>query len=58
VLGRVVTPGKYAYADPINLFDLIREAGGFAEDALRTRVKVVHRQGNERRSSTPTSRRH
>jgi protein involved in polysaccharide export with SLBB domain len=47
VLGRVVTPGKYAYADPINLFDLIREAGGFAEDALRTRVKVVHRQGNE-----------
>jgi len=47
VLGRVVTPGKYAYADPINLFDLIREAGGFAEDALRTRVKVVHRQGNQ-----------
>jgi len=47
VLGRVVTPGKYAYADAINLFDLIREAGGFAEDALRTRVKVVHRQGNQ-----------
>jgi polysaccharide export outer membrane protein len=46
VLGRVVTPGKYAYAEPINLFDLIREAGGFADDALRTRVKVVHRQGS------------
>jgi protein involved in polysaccharide export with SLBB domain len=49
VLGRVVTPGKYAFADPIHLFDLIREAGGFAEDALRTRVKVVHRQGDQER---------
>jgi len=49
VLGRVVSPGKYAYADAINLFDLIREAGGFAEDALRTRVKVVHRQGDMER---------
>jgi polysaccharide export outer membrane protein len=49
VLGRVVTPGKYAYAEPINLFDLIREAGGFTDDALRTRVKVVHRQGSEER---------
>jgi protein involved in polysaccharide export with SLBB domain len=47
VLGRVVTPGKYAYADAINLFDLIREAGGFAEDALKSRVKVVHRSGEE-----------
>src|SRR5262245_42044639 len=47
VLGRVVTPGKYAYTEPINLFDLIREAGGFAEDGLRTRVNVVHRQGAE-----------
>jgi len=49
VLGRVVTPGKYAYAEPIGLFDLIREAGGFAEDALRTRIKVVHREGGEER---------
>lgn len=49
VLGRVVSPGKYAYADAVGLFDLIREAGGFAEDALRTRVKVVHRQGGEER---------
>lgn len=49
VLGRVVSPGKYAYADAINLFDLVREAGGFAEDALRTRVKVVHRQGDMER---------
>ncbi len=49
VLGRVVSPGKYAYADAINLFDLVREAGGFAEDALRTRVKVVHRQGDQER---------
>lgn len=49
VLGRVVSPGKYAYAEPIGLFDLIREAGGFAEDALRTRIKVVHRQGDEER---------
>lgn len=45
VLGRVVSPGKYAYADAVNLFDLIREAGGFTDDALKTRVKVVHRQG-------------
>jgi polysaccharide export outer membrane protein len=49
VLGRVVTPGKYAYAEPINLFDLVREAGGFADDALRTRVKVVHRQDGQER---------
>jgi protein involved in polysaccharide export with SLBB domain len=49
VLGRVISPGKYAYSDAINLFDLIREAGGFAEDALRTRVKVVHRQGEVER---------
>jgi len=49
VLGRVVTPGKYAFADAINLFDLIREAGGFADDALRTRVKVVRREGGEER---------
>lgn len=49
VLGRVVTPGKYAYAEPIGLFDLIREAGGFADDALRTRVKVVHRQEGQER---------
>jgi protein involved in polysaccharide export with SLBB domain len=49
VLGRVVSPGKYAYADAVNLFDLIREAGGFAEDALKTRVKVVHRQGEQER---------
>lgn len=49
VLGRVVSPGKYAYAEPIGLFDLIREAGGFAEDALRTRIKVVHREGDQER---------
>jgi protein involved in polysaccharide export with SLBB domain len=47
VLGRVVSPGKYAYADAVNLFDLIREAGGFTDDALKTRVKVVHRQGGQ-----------
>jgi polysaccharide export outer membrane protein len=47
VLGRVVSPGKYAYADAINLFDLIREAGGFSEDALKSRVKVVHRSAGE-----------
>lgn len=47
VLGRVLNPGKYAYADAINLFDLIREAGGFSEDALKSRVKVVHRSGEE-----------
>jgi protein involved in polysaccharide export with SLBB domain len=49
VLGRVISPGKYAYADAVNLFDLVREAGGFAEDALKTRVKVVHRQGEQER---------
>ena len=47
VLGRVVAPGKFAYADAVNLFDLIREAGGFTDDALKTRVKVVHRQGDQ-----------
>jgi protein involved in polysaccharide export with SLBB domain len=47
VLGRVVTPGKYAFAQPINLFDLIREAGGFTDDALRTHIKIVHQQGTQ-----------
>ncbi len=47
VLGRVMSPGKYAYADAVNLFELIREAGGFADDALKTRVKVVHRENGE-----------
>jgi polysaccharide export outer membrane protein len=47
VLGRVLKPGKYSYAEPINLFDLIRDAGGFTDDAQRTRVKLVHRDGNE-----------
>jgi polysaccharide export outer membrane protein len=47
VLGRVESPGKYSYADAINLFDLIREAGGFSEDALKSRVKVVHRSDGE-----------
>jgi len=47
VLGRVLKPGKYSYAEPINLFDLIREAGGFSDDALRTRVKLVHRDGSD-----------
>lgn len=46
VLGRVVKPGKYSYADEIKLFDLVREAGGFLEDALRSRVKLVHRVGD------------
>src|SRR2546426_3773520 len=50
VLGRVVTPGKYAFPDAINLFDLIREAGGFADDALRTRVKVVRREDGQERT--------
>jgi protein involved in polysaccharide export with SLBB domain len=47
VLGRVVSPGKYAYGESVNLFELIREAGGFTDDALKSRVKVVHRIGGQ-----------
>jgi polysaccharide export outer membrane protein len=47
VLGHVVAPGKYSYADAVSLFDVIREAGGFTEDALKTRVKVVHRDNGQ-----------
>ncbi len=41
VLGEVNTPGKYAFWPIPDIWSLIREAGGFTEAALTSRVEII-----------------
>lgn len=44
--GKVRSPGEFAYADSLNVEDLIMEAGGFTEGASTKRIEVARRINN------------
>lgn len=52
IKGDVRKPGEYAFADSINIADLVIKAGGFAEGASAERIEVGRRITNSDPNST------
>ena len=45
IMGAVVTPGRYAFSDQMDVLDILSAAQGPKEEADLTNVRIIHRNG-------------